>query len=330
MSGLLFALAMNLQQLRYLHTIAGEGFNISRAAQALHTSQPGISKQIRLLEREAGVDILIRRGNRVVGVTEPGEAILAVARRMLQDAETVRRIGEDHSRKSKGRMVVATTHIHARYVLREVIRDFIRRHPAVRLVLRQGSPSQVAQLVAAGEADIGVSSEPPGEPMPDLISLPCFKLERSVVAPLGHPLLKEKRLTLKAIAKYPIVTYDASYVGGAAVARAFEKAGTEPNIVLTAIDADVIKAYVELGLGIAILPTAAYEPGRDRALRALDAHRLFEPTVTRVEIRRDSYLRSYMYDFIAALSPGWDREAVDRMTRARSPRRATTPAGPRR
>jgi LysR family cys regulon transcriptional activator len=322
---------MNFQQLRYLHAIAGAGFNISRAAEALHTSQPGISKQISLLEREAGVDILVRKGNRVVGVTEPGEAILAVARRMLQDAENVRRIGEDFSRKSKGRMVVATTHIHARYVLRRVIRDFIRRHPAVRLVLRQGSPSQVARLVAAGEADIGVSSEPPGEPVPDLVSLPCFKLERSVIAPRHHPLLKEKRLTLKAIAKYPIVTYDASYVGGTAVARAFEKAGTEPNIVLTAIDADVIKTYVELGLGIAILPTVAYEPGRDRGLRALDARRLFEPTITRVEIRRDGYLRSYMYDFIAALSPGWDREAIDRMVRGRAPKRATAaPASSRR
>jgi LysR family cys regulon transcriptional activator len=313
---------MNLQQLRYLHAIAGEGFNISRAAETLHTSQPGISKQIRLLERETGVDILVRKGNRVVGVTEPGEAILAVARRMLQDAESLRRIGEDYSTRSRGRMVIATTHIHARYVLRDVIRDFIRRHPAVRLVLRQGSPSQVAKLVAAGDADIGVSSEPPGEPAPDLVSLPCLKLERSVVAPQGHPLLKEKRLSLKAIAKYPIVTYDASYVGGTAVARAFEKAGTEPNIVLTAIDADVIKTYVELGLGIAILPTVAYEAARDRKLRAIDASRLFDPTITRIEIRRDNYLRSYMYDFIMALSPGWDREAIDRMLRARGRSRA--------
>ena len=321
---------MNLQQLRYLHAIAAEGFNISRAADALHTSQPGISKQIRLLEREAGVDILVRKGNRVVGVTEPGEAILAVARRMLQDADSVRKIGEDFSRKTRGRMVVATTHIHARYVLRDFIRDFIRRHPAVTLMLRQGSPSQVARLVAAGEADIGVSSEPPGQPVPDLVSLPCLKLERSVVTPPRHPLLKEK-LTLKAIAKYPIVTYDPSYVGGSAVARAFEKAGIEPNVVLTAIDADVIKAYVELGLGIAIVPTVAYEPGRDRNLRALDARRLFDPTVTRIEIRRDAWLRSYMYDFITALAPDWDREAIDRMIRAGRSRRATAaPASSRR
>jgi len=306
---------VNLQQLRYLHAIAAEGYNISRAADALHTSQPGISKQIRLLEREAGVDILVRKGNRVVGVTEPGEAILALARRMLQDAESVKKIGEDYSRKTRGRMVVATTHIHARYVLREIIRDFMRRHPAVTLMLRQGSPSQVARWVAAGEADIGVSSEPPGQPVPDLASLPSLKLERSVVTPPGHPLLKEKRLTLRAIARYPIVTYDPSYVGGTAVARAFEKAGIEPNIVLTAIDADVIKAYVELGLGIAIVPAVAYEPARDRNLRAIDARRLFDPTVTRIEIRRDAWLRNYMYDFITALAPDWDRDAIDRMVR---------------
>ena len=306
---------MNLQQLRYLQAIAGEGFNISRAADALHTSQPGISKQIRLLEREAGVDILVRRGNRVVGVTEPGEAILAIARRMLQDADSVKKIGEDFSRKSRGRMVIATTHIHARYVLREFIRDFMRRHPAVTLMLRQGSPSQVAQLVEAGEADIGVSSEPPGQPVTDLVSLRSLKLERSVVTPPRHPLLREKRLTLKAIARYPIVTYDPSYVGGTAVARAFEKAGIEPKVVLTAIDADVIKSYVELGLGIAIVPTVAYEPERDRNLRAIDASRLFEPTVTRIEVRRDTYLRNYMYEFITALAPGWGREAIDRMIR---------------
>jgi len=306
---------MNLRQLRYLCGIADEGFNISRAAAALHTSQPGVSKQVRMLEQELGVDVLVRKGNRVLGVTEPGQAILAVARRMLREAESLRRIGEDFTTKDKGRLVVATTHIHARFVLRGVIRDFIRRHPGVQLVLRQGSPSQTAQLVASGEADIGVSSEPPGQTVHDLVKLPCSKLERSVITPRRHPLLKERRLTLSAIAQHPIITYDQSLVGGSAVLRAFERAAIEPNIVLTAIDADVIKSYVELGLGIAILPTIAYEPGRDRNLRAIDASRLFEPTLTCIEIRRDSYLRSYMYDFILMLAPSWDRDAIERAMR---------------
>jgi LysR family cys regulon transcriptional activator len=306
---------VNLRQLRYLHGIAEQGFNISRAAVALHTSQPGISKQIQMLEQEVGVDILVRKGNRIVGFTGPGKAILEVARRMLRDAENLRRIGEDFTRKDAGRLVVATTHIHARYALRSVLRNFMRRHPDVRLVLRQGSPSQSAQLVASGEADIGVSSEPP-EPVHELIMLPSAKLQRSVIAQAGHPLLREKRLTLKSIARYPIITYDQSYVGGSAVLRAFERAQIKPNIVLSAIDADVIKTYVELGLGIAILPSIAYEPARDRKLRAVDAGGLFEPTVTRIEIRRDNYLRSYMYDFITMVAPNWDRESIDRMRRA--------------
>lgn len=306
---------MNLQQLRYLHGIAEQGFNISRAAAALHTSQPGISKQIQMLEQEIGIEILVRKGNRIVGVTEPGQAILEVARRMLHDAENLKRIGEDFTTKGAGRLTIATTHIHARYVLRRVIRDFIRRHPEVRLVLRQGSPSQTARLVAAGEADIGVSSAPP-ESVHDLVMLPCYELERSVITRRGHPLLREKRLTLKSIARHPIITFDQSFVGGSAVLRAFEAAKIQPNIVLTAIDADVIKTYVELGLGIAILPSIAYEPARDRNLRAIDAAALFDPTVTRIELRRESYLRGYMYDFIQLLAPQWDREAIEAASKA--------------
>ena len=305
---------MNLQQLRYLHGIAEQGFNISRAAATLHTSQPGISKQIQMLEQEIGVAILLRKGNRIVGVTEPGQAILDVARRMLHDADNLKRIGDDFTTKDGGRLVVATTHMHARYVLRDVIRDFISRHPNVQLVLRQASPAQTAQLVASGEADIGVSSQPP-ESVIDLVMLPCYELHRSLITPKGHPLLKEKRLTLKSIAKYPIITLDQSFVGGSAVLRAFEAAHIKPNIVLSAIDADVVKTYVELGLGIAILPSIAYEPRRDSKLRAVDAAKLFEPTVACIELRRENYLRSYMLDFIQRIAPQWSRETIARAMR---------------
>ena len=307
---------MNLTQLRYLRGIAEQGFNISRAATALHTSQPGISKQIQLLEREVGVEILVRRGNRIVGVTDAGQAILNVARRMLGDAEIVRRIGEEFTQR-KQRLVVATTHIYARYVLRGVIKDFMRRHPTVQLTLRQGSPAQIAQWVAAGDADIGVSSEPP-EPNRAIALLPCSSLQRSVITLNKHPLLKEKRLTLAKLAVHPLLTLDQSFPGGAAVLTAFAKAGIEPNVVLSAIDADVIKTYVELGLGIAILPSIAYEPSRDRRLRAIDASHLFEPTITHVAIRRDSYLRDYMYDQILMIAPNWGREAIARVVKNRA------------
>jgi LysR family cys regulon transcriptional activator len=307
---------MNLQQLRYLHGIAEQGFNISRAAAALHTSQPGISKQIQMLEQELGIAILSRKGNRIVGVTEPGRAILEVARRMVHDAHNLKRIGDDFTSKDAGRLVVATTHMHARYVLRDVIRDFVRQHPRVQLVLRQASPAETAVLVASGEADIGVSSQPPEPAHEDLVTLTCYRLERSVITQRRHPLLREKRLTLKAIAKYPIITFDQSFIGGSAVLRAFEAARIKPNIVLSAIDADVIKTYVELGLGIAILPTIAYEPKRDRALRAIDAAKLFEPTVTSIELRRENYLRSYMLDFIQRVAPQWSRDNITQATRS--------------
>lgn len=307
---------MNLQQLRYLHGIAEQGFNISRAAAALHTSQPGISKQIQMLEQEMGVAILARKGNRIVGVTEPGQAILDVARRMLHDADNLKRIGEDFTAKDAGRLVVATTHMHARYVLRDVIRDFIRHHPRVQLVLRQASPAQTALLVASGEADLGVSSQPAEPAHEDLVTLPCYELHRSVITQKRHPLLEEKRLTLRSIAKYPIITLDQSFIGGSAVLHAFEAARIKPNIVLSAIDADVVKTYVELGLGIAILPSIAYEPRRDRALRAIDAAKLFEPTIACVELRRENYLRSYMLDFIQRIAPQWSRETIAQATRA--------------
>ena len=240
---------------------------------------------------------------------------------MLGDAEVLRRIGEEFTQRKK-RLVVATTHIYARYVLRSVIKDFMRLHPDVQLTLRQGSPSQIAHWVAAGDADAGVSSEPP-EPMRTIALLPCSSLERSVITRKGHPLLKEKRLTLAKLARYPLLTLDQSFPGGAAVLHAFGKARIEPNIVLSAIDADVIKTYVELGLGIAILPSIAYEPARDRRLAAINASHLFEPTITHIAIRRDSYLRDDMYDFILMIAPNWGREAIDRVVRNRGDATAT-------
>jgi LysR family transcriptional regulator, cys regulon transcriptional activator len=306
---------MKLRQLSYLVSIVDNGFNISRAAAVVHTSQPGISTQVRALEAELGVEILVRRRTRVTGITAAGRAVLTVARRMLRDAENLRQLSETPSGDEIGHLVVATTHIYARYVLLDVVDKFRSKYPGVQLVLRQGTPHQIAELVNAGEADIGIGAEPP-ETYPDLVLLPGFKLARSIIASAGHPVLKLKPLSIAALAKHPIVTLDLHFTGGMTVIRAFENAGYKPNIVLRATDADVIKAYVARGLGIAVLPAIAYEPARDRDIRAIPAGRLFPPTVARIEIRRDNQPRPYMHDFIAMLSPKLTRGAVERVMRS--------------
>ena len=314
---------MKLQQLRYLCGVVQESFSMSRAAKALGTSQPAISKQLRLLEQELGVDLLIRRGNRILGLTAPGEAIIESARRTLWEAENLRRITTEFTQEGGARLVIATTHMYARYVLPPVIKAFVEAHPQGRLTLRQGIPSMIAAWVAAGEADLGITGR--SEDMRDeLVFLPCAALNRSLFAPQGHPLLREKRLTLKRIAEFPLITLDADTEGGRTVLRAFEAAGLKPNVVLTAIDADVVKAYVETGLGVAVLMSIAYERTRDRALRIVDAAHLFEPTIPQILLRQGQYLSGSMYDFMRRLTPQWNRPAVEAALRvvARSRGRA--------
>jgi LysR family cys regulon transcriptional activator len=302
---------MTLQQLRYLCGIVDQGFSVSRAAEVLFTSQPGISKQVQMLERELGIELLIRQGNRITGLTGAGVDVVEMGRRMLHDGDNIKRIGDEHTRRSTGRLVVATTHIHARYVLRPVIPRFKQKYAEVNLVLRQGSPAQIAEWVASGEVDVGIGGKPP-QPVDDVVFLPCGALQRSVLAPLDHPLLRKRQLTLKAIAEHPLITLDTSFSGGWAVTNAFALAGIVPNIVLTAIDADVIKSYVELGLGVAVLPSIVHEPKRDLAIGARDASRLFAPTVTQIELRRGTYLRGYVVDFIAMVHPHWTSDAIRR------------------
>jgi LysR family transcriptional regulator, cys regulon transcriptional activator len=306
---------MTLQQLRYLCGVVDHGFSVSQAARALFTSQPGISKQIQALEEELGVEILIRHGNRITGTTPAGAEIVDMARRTVQCAENIRRISDDRAGRGNLRLVVATTHIHARYVLRPVISTYIRQYPQVELVLRQGSPADIEEWVASGAADLGVGGHTP-DPLRELLFLPCGELKRSVLTPREHPLLRARKLTLEALAEYPLITLDVSFSGGSAVINGFAAAGVTPNIVLTATDADVIKSYVELGLGIAVLPTIAYEPERDRHLAAIDAGHLFKPTVTQVQLRRGSYLQAHMIDFITTIHSRWTRRSIaDAMSR---------------
>ena len=300
---------MNLQQLRFLNEVVRQGLKISDAAGALYTSQPGISKQIKLLEEELGIEIFVRNGKRIVAITEPGKAVLEIARRMLKDAGNLKQVAEEFHSQNSGSLTIATTHTQARYALPPTVRQFIKRYPGVKLGLHQGSPTQIAEQVLGGEADIGIATESLAL-YDELVTLPCYEWNHCVIAPLKHPLLAEKKLTLAKIAQYPIITYDFAFAGRNKINAAFEAANIQPNIALTAIDADVIKTYVELGLGIGILAKMAYVPERDKHLRMMDAGHLIKPSTTRVAIRKNEYLRGYTYDFIELFAPHLTRAVV--------------------
>jgi LysR family cys regulon transcriptional activator len=300
---------MNLQQLRFFNEIVRQGLNISDAASALYTSQPGISKQIKLLEEELGIEIFVRNGKRIVAITEPGKAVLTIAQRMLHDAGNLKHVAEEFHSQDSGSLTIATTHTQARYALPPTVKQFIKRYPGVKLGLHQGSPTQIAEQVLSGEADIGIATESLAL-YDELITLPCYEWNHCVIAPLKHPLLAEKKLTLAKIAQYPIITYDFAFAGRNKINAAFEAANIQPNIALTAIDADVIKTYVELGLGIGILAKMAFIPERDKHLRMMDTGHLFKPSTTRIAIRKNEYLRGYTYDFIELFAPHLTREVV--------------------
>jgi LysR family cys regulon transcriptional activator len=300
---------MNLQQLRFLNEIVRQGLNISDAASALYTSQPGISKQIKLLEEELGIEIFVRNGKRIVAITEPGKAVLEIAQRMLHDAGNLKQVAQEFHSQDSGNLILATTHTQARYALPPVVKQFIKRYPKVKLGLHQGNPTQIAEQVLNREADIAIATESLSL-YSGLITLPCYDWHHCVVVPPKHPLLETKRLTLAKIAEYPIITYDFAFSGRSKIDTAFAEAKIEPNIALTAIDADVIKTYVELGLGIGILAELAFIPERDRHLRMIEAKHLFKPNTTKIAFRKNEYLRGYTYEFIELFAPQLTRETV--------------------
>jgi len=302
---------MKLQQLRCLIEVARRDLNVSEAAEALHTSQPGVSKQIRALEDELGVQVFVRHGKRLVTVTEPGKAVIAIAERMLSEAQNLRRAGEEYANDQLGTLTIAATHTQARYALPKAVAAFKRKYPKVELVLHQGNPTQICDQVIAGEADMGVATEMISE-YPELISLPVYQWNRCVVVPPRHPLLKGP-LTLERLAEHPIVTYDFAFANRSLVQKAFETRGLKPHVVLSAQDSDVIKTYVELGLGVGILAKMAFDPKRDLTLRAIDASHLFESSTTRLGIKRGAYLRRYAYEFIELFAPQLSRSVVERL-----------------
>ncbi len=302
---------MKLQQLRYLCEVANRGLSVSDAAIALHTSQPGISKQIRLLEEELGVELLVRSGKRVVDLTEPGRAIVDVAERVLREAAYLKGVAEDYHAEDTGTFTIATTHTQARYSLPKVIKQFSERYPKVKLTLHQGNPGQIAAEVVAGKADLGIATESLAN-VAELVSLPCYQWHHCLVTSLDHPLLKQGSISLFDIGRYPIITYDTAFAGRSKINRAFEQQGVTPNIILSALDADVIKAYVALGLGIGIVAKMAFEPARDSSLSMIEIDDLFPLNTTRIAFRRDGYLRRYVYEFIELFAPHLTRDTVER------------------
>jgi LysR family transcriptional regulator, cys regulon transcriptional activator len=301
---------MNFQQLRSIRETVRCGFNLTEVAGVLHTSQPGISRQIRELEDELGVEIFVRAGKRLTGLTPPGEAVLPIVERLLHDAENLKRAGAEFSAQTSGRLSIAATHTQARYALPQVVRDFRQLYPQVTLNLHQGSPSQVAQMLLSGEADIGVATEGLAH-YEQLIALPCYRWTHSVIVPPEHELLDGAPLTLQRLARFPIITYDVGYTGRTHIDEAFAGAGLQPSVVLSAMDADVIKTYVELGMGVGIVASIAFDAERDRTLRALDARALFEVNLTRLAIRRGAWLRGYVYAFVEAFAPTLTRAVVE-------------------
>ncbi len=269
---------MNLQQLRYLCAIVDHGLNVSAAAEALFTSQPGISKQIRQLEEELGVPIFIRQGKRLTTLTAGGEVIVASARRALQEINNLRHIGAEFKSEDTGTLAIATTHLQARYVLPPVLKRFTERYPKVRVLLHQGDPIQVAKQTARGEADLGIATESLSE-FSELVTLPCYSY--------------------------------AAFTGRAKIDAAFEAKGLEPNVVLTALDSDVIKTYVELGFGVGIVSMLAYDPERDVQFDKIDAGHLFAASTARLGLRRGVFLRGFVYDFITMFAPQFDQSAVE-------------------
>jgi LysR family cys regulon transcriptional activator len=305
---------VKLQQLKYLTEVAKRGLNVSEAAEVLHTSQPGVSKQIRALEEELGIQVFVRHGKRLVEITEPGKAVIQIAERILAEAQNLRRAGEEFANEKLGTLTVAATHTQARYALPKAVAAFKKRYPQVQLHIHQGNPTQICEQVLAGEADLCVATEAISL-YPELISMPVYQWNRCVVVPTKHALLKESPLTLEKLAEHPIVTYDFAFANRSLVQKAFEVRGLKPHVVLSAQDSDVIKTYVELGLGVGILAKMAFDAKRDLNLRAIDASHLFESSTTRLGIKRGAYLRRYAYDFIELFAPSLARGTVERAVR---------------
>lgn len=307
---------MKLQQLRYIIEVVNYNLNVSSTAEGLYTSQPGISKQVRMLEDELGIQIFTRSGKHLSGVTPVGQEIIRIAREVLSGVDAIKAVAGEHTRPDEGSLYIATTHTQARYALPGVIKSFIKRYPRVSLHMNQGSPTQIAEAVSKGNADFAIATEAL-HLYEDLVMLPCYHWNRSIVVTPEHPLACKTVITIEELAQYPLVTYTFGFTGRSELDIAFNRAGLTPHIVFTATDADVIKTYVRLGLGVGVIATMAIDPLSDTDLVRLDAHHIFSHSTTKIGFRRGTFLRSYMYDFIQCFAPHLTRDIVD-ATRVRS------------
>ncbi len=300
---------MNFQQLRSIRETARRGYNLTEVAHVLFTSQPGVSRQIREMEEELGVDIFERNGKRLTGLTEPGKGILQIIERLLLEAENLQQAGAEYSGKNSGTLAIAATHTQARYALPKAVQAFRVAFPDVRIALQQSSPEHIAEWVISGKADIGIATEGLSQ-FEELVSFPCYRWNHVVVVPEGHPLLSESMLSLRALAAWPLITYDIGFTGRGHIDDAFKKADIATDIVLTAMDSDVIQQYVSLGMGVGIVASMAVEQARNIGLRCIDAEHLFAANVTRLAVRRGAYLRSYTYEFIRQFAPQLTRADI--------------------
>lgn len=300
---------ITLRQLRCLREIARQSLSISNAAAALDASQPNVSRQIQGLERALGVRLLVRRSNRLLGFTEVGQAIMELAARVVNDVDSIQAVAADARDEHGGRLRVATTHLHARYTLRDAIKRFAAAHPRVAFQLLQVDANGIAELVQGGDAEIGVSTDAPAE-RASLLLLEGDALARSLIVPAGHPLASRKRLSLEDIARHPFLGYNPRSRNGRVIAQAFRERGLRLRSVVSAHDSDVIKAYVEEGLGIAVIPSIALDAASAAKLRAIDVTALFPTSRMVISLRRGAYPRRYVTDFVAMLAPQWPRAAV--------------------
>ena len=307
---------MNFQQLRSVREAARRDFNLTDVANALFTSQPGVSRQIRELEEELGVVIFERNGKRLTGLTPPGKGILKIVEKLLVEAENLQQASAEFAAQDSGTLTVAVTHTQARYALPQVVQSFRNAFPGVRIALQQSAPEHIAEWVLSGKADIGIATEGLSA-FPDLVSFPCYRWSHLVVAPEGHPIFASRTpLRLEDLAEHPLITYDVGFTGRSHIDAAFVEAGLAPDIVLTAMDSDVIKQYVALGMGVGIVASMAFDHGRDKGMRAIEASHLFAPNVTRLAVRKGAYLRSYAYHFIERFAQGYTRSDIEKALQA--------------
>ncbi|MEQ1975595.1 HTH-type transcriptional regulator CysB [Xenorhabdus sp. SGI240] len=308
---------MKLQQLRYIVEVVNHNLNVSSTAEGLYTSQPGISKQVRMLEDELGIQIFARSGKHLTHVTPAGEEIVRISREVLSKIDAIRSVASEHTYPDRGSLYIATTHTQARYALPPVIKGFIERYPNVSLHMHQGSPTQIAEEVCKGNSDFAIATEAL-HLYSDLIMLPCYHWNRSIVVTKDHPFAGRQNVTIEELAEYPVVTYTFGFTGRSELDVAFDRVGLKPKIVFTATDADVIKTYVRLGLGVGVIASMAVEPVKDSDLVRIDMREQFGYSTTKIGFRRSSFLRSYMYDFIWRFAPHLTRDVVDKAIALRS------------